>query len=348
MRAVTYSILMICFVLGFTEVKAQDPQLSQYYAFQTYLNPALAGGTHNKRAMMHYRLQWPTNQSRYSTFFASYDTYLAKQKLGLGAILMSDNQASGTIKTTDLQLQASYELTVNDQWTFRPGLQLGIAQRQLSDDFRYPSQVSSTTQQYDPTQGTGENLQQSKIYPDVSAGGILYNRQFWLGLTTKHINSPNQSFIGDVSRLPLQWDIHTGIKIPLVKHEFTNYLEDVRDISISPVFNYKAQGKSDQVDLGFYLIYDQLLLGSYYRGIPWLKRYQDYQNNEAVIAMIGWNYNGLTVSYSYDITVSRLHGYTGGAHEMNLSYIIFTKHKEGHKPMKRLPCPNVHHPYHHY
>lgn len=331
-----------------TDIKAQDTQLSQYYAFQTYQNPALAGGTHSNRAMLHYRMQWPDNQSKYSTFFASYDAYLAKHKLGLGAILMSDNQASGTIKTTDLQIQASYELALNDQWAFRPGLQVGVAQRQLSSDFRYPSQVSAL-QQYDPNAGNGEsNIQSSKIYPDVSAGGILYNHQFWIGLTSKHINSPNQSLLNQVSRLPVFWDIHTGIKIKLVKHEFTNYLDDERDISLTPVLNYKAQGKSDQVDLGLYLIYDQLLLGTYYRGIPVAKRYSGFRNSEAVIAMIGWNYNGLTVTYSYDITISKLHGYTGGAHEMNLSYIFFTKHKAGHRALKRLPCPNVHHPYHHF
>ncbi len=348
MRKGLLYLYIIVFALTGKDVFAQDPQLSQYYAMQTYLNPAFAGGTHNNRAMLHYRLQWPDNQARYSTSIASFDTYFAKKKVGLGVLFMNDNQAAGVIKTNDVQLMASYELSINKHWTFRPGLQLGLTQRTLTDAFRYPSQ-NNGLQSYDPTISSGENIAGNRIYADATAGGLLYSETFWIGLSTKHLNRPNQSFNDNISRLPVQWDLHAGYKIPLVRHEYSYYLEDARDISLTPVVNYKAQGKSDQLDAGLYLIYDQLLLGLYYRGLPWIKRYQSgLQNNEAVIPMIGWNYKGLTVSYSYDITVSKLSGYTAGAHEFNLTYIFFKRHKYGHKPMKRLPCPSLHHQMRHF
>src|SRR5690606_9578417 len=107
-----------------------------------------------------------------------------------------------------------------------------------------------------------------------------------------------------------------------------------------PTFHYKFQGKSDQFDLGVYGIYDVLMLGFWYRGLPIVKQYRkEVPNHESMIFLVGLKMKSFSVSYSYDVTVSRLAAAsTGGSHEINLTY-LHHKIQKKKKPMKRLPCP---------
>ena len=113
-----------------------------------------------------------------------------------------------------------------------------------------------------------------------------------------------------------------------------------KEISVTPTFHYKSQGKSDQFDLGVYGRYDHFLVGIWYRGIPF-KKLEDFQNSESISVSAGWRYHQYTIFYSYDKTVSTLNPINpGGAHEINLTFIDYRKWKK-RKPMKRLPCPNL-------
>lgn len=337
--------LLLTMLSGMLVVMGQDPQMSLFYALPTFLNPAFAGGSHHHRAIAHYRMQWPKNDARYNTFFASYDTYFANQKLGLGGIVMSDNQGSGTIKTNDFNLISSYEISLTERFALRPALSLGVANRRIDDNLTYGNQFNNA--QGLVSNNTGENFDRySVVYPEVGAGALFYDHKFWFGITGKHLNMPDNSFLANSkTKLPINVNIHTGIKIPLVHKEHLNYLEEERDISITPVAHYKFQGKSDQIDLGLYTIYDKLLLGAWYRGIPLIKRYDRKEpNNEGIVFMAGYNFGEITFSYAFDATISKLVGYTNGAHEINLTY-IFKKHHKSPKIMKRLPCPNLNHPH---
>ncbi|MFQ3575429.1 MAG: type IX secretion system membrane protein PorP/SprF [Cytophagales bacterium] len=344
-------LFLLTILCSTTVVYSQDPQLSLFYAFQPYLNPAFAGGAHHHRTMMHFRNQWPSNEAKYTTYATSFDTYFAHKKVGLGGILMYDNQGFGTLNTYSIDIQSSYEINLDKKWTLRPGLSLGIGNKRLADGLTYSQQFTDITG-FEASRASGEAFPSySVLYPTVGAGGVLYSNRMWVGISGKHLNYPNISFLGQGpnSKLPANFNFHAGYKIPLVHEPHMAYLQDERDISVTPVLHYKAQGKSDQSDAGVYLTYDQLLLGIWYRGIPLLKQYErGEKNNESFVFMGGWNIDGLTISYAYDATISKLTGYTAGAHEINLTYIFQKKHKHGHPPLKVLPCPNLHHPNKHH
>lgn len=67
-------------ILSFSliETKAQDIQFSMFYAVPLYINPAFAGSRHANRAMLHHRFQWASQEGRYYTTMASFDTYSMK------------------------------------------------------------------------------------------------------------------------------------------------------------------------------------------------------------------------------------------------------------------------------
>ncbi|MFN3405078.1 MAG: type IX secretion system membrane protein PorP/SprF [Cytophagaceae bacterium] len=319
-------------------VHAQDPQFSQFYEVPTYLNPAFAGGSHHYRGIFHQRMQWPSLDARYITTFFSADKYFNEAKSGVGLTVMQDIQErSGHIKSTNVSLQYAYELHVNRWLTVRPGVQLGYLTRNVNwNNLTIP-------QQYDDNGMNG----QAGLYSgnmrthmaDVSSGIVGYTNNTFFGVSAHHLNRPNESFVGGVSRLPVKYTLMAGHKIPLVHTKHMAYLESEKDISITPTVHYKFQGKSDQLDIGSYFNYDQFFCALWYRGIPF-KRYERLQNNESMVAHVGYRYEGLSVGYSYDFVVSKLTGANPrGAHEINITYIILKKHKNN-KPMRVLPCPN--------
>lgn len=319
---------------------SQDVQFSQFYSSPLYLNPAFAGSAHHYRFITQNRWQWPALDAKYTTYSFTGDTYFNQYHSGVGFTLTHDIQGSNSLSSTDVQFLYSYELHLNDKYTLRAGMQVGWMTRYVNyGGLRFTDQYSNNG--YDANTPSGEELlSPRKNMLDLSSGMIFYSQHLWAGISAHHLNSPNQSFydIGP-SRLPIKFTFVGGYKIPLTQAKHMAYLEDEKDISITPTFQYKFQGKSDQVDLGIYGVYDQLLLGVWYRGIPF-KRYNSFQNNESVIAQIGWHFQDISIAYSYDFITSKLTGAAPkGAHEINLTYII-VKHHKGAKPMKRLPCPH--------
>lgn len=320
---------------------AQDIQFSQFYNASLYQNPAFAGAAHNPRFSANQRIQWPGLKAKYLTSMVAFDTYSNKYRSGFGFMAFKDWQGASTINSTDIALQYSYELHLSSGVTFRPGLQVSYVNRTLNyEGLTMPENFDNTGQVSAPTFQAGQNRQ----YMDISSGGILYNNRMWIGFSAHHINTPNQSYVNSVSELPVKYAVTGGYKITYKKslYHHVDYLEDDGEYSITPTFHYKTQGRSDQLDLGVYGIYDNLILGAWFRGIP-VKRYsKDYSNNESLILLAGWKYQQLSFAYSYDFTVSKLvRAGTGGSHEISVSYVV-KRHKR-HKPMRRLPCPNFNH-----
>ncbi|MCU0431688.1 MAG: type IX secretion system membrane protein PorP/SprF [Cytophagaceae bacterium] len=327
------SVLLVCT----SALLAQDIQFSQFYAVTPYQNPAYAGGAHALRFMAHGRYQWPGLDAKYVTGLFSVDNYFHKYNSGAGIIIMQDQQGYGDIKSTTVDLQYAYDLPITKDFSIRAGLQGGFANRTLDySKLYYPSQVDENTGVV--TQGLN-GPSPSKNYFDISTGALLYSSKIWGGVSLHHINTPNQSFYGDRAPLPMKTAFTAGYRIVLDGGREMAYLHTADKIVLTPTVHYKMQGKNDQFDMGAYLMYEQILAGAWYRGIP-LKRYgKGLHNNESVALSLGWLYNNWSFQYSIDFIVSQLSRVgTGGSHELNLTYVHHKTNK--HKPLKRLPCPD--------
>ena len=324
----------------FTIVHAQDIQFSQYYAVPFYQNPAFVGGLHHTRGTLHQRVQWPGLDARYLTSLAAFDTYFSKFNSSIGVVAVQDYQGAGIISTTDLNLIYAYELNLSNDFSFRPGLQLGLTRRKVDySELTFPEQY--TDKGFTGATVQGSSLGASSLYyPDVAAGGLFYNKKGWISLAAHHLNMPNQSFYGELAKLPIKVGVTAGHKITLKKVRYMAYMENEKDFSITPTVHYKFQGKSDQMDLGVYFIWDNFQGGIWYRGIPIKETPRGYSNNESIIPMAGYRFNNFILSYSYDISISRLTtAKSYGAHEFNITYVNYANKSKKVKPLKRLPCP---------
>lgn len=335
-------LLLFILCLPSQKSEAQDIQFSQFYATASYINPAFAGSGHHDRVTLHQRIQWPGLDAQYITSYAAFDMYWDKFQSGFGVFFTHDIQASNTISTSELALQYSYEVPLTENSVIRFGLQGGVGTKYYNtQDLTFAFQYDDTLGLVNPDNGLtdGERV----YYPDIAAGTIYYNSNFWGGVAIHHLNNPNVSALDDKSRWPLRYSFIMGYKFKFGQNRKFTFEDHEHEISLSPTIHYKFQGRSDQLDAGVYFHYDHLLLGAWYRGIPFKQdEFDVFSNNESLVFMAGWSkYKSFEIRYSYDVTLSSLkRAGTGGAHELNIAVLLRRSNRK--KPMKRLPCPSHH------
>lgn len=320
-------------------VAAQDPQFSQYYAAPLYLNPGLVGINQKGRAGVNYRNQWPSIDANFQTYSFYADYYFDEQYSGVGIIVNSDQEGIAGLKSTNVGLQYAYQVQLNYQWTFRPGVEASYYWRSLDfSRLTFGDQFDNTGQVRDFTSETfnGQNAQ----FFDLAFGGIVFSKQIWLGAAMHHVLEPNQSLAGGDSPLPRKFSLHGGYRIPFTQVSLrARPHPDGLERSFTPSFNYKSQGDFQQLDLGVYVTLEPILLGMWYRGIP-LNGIEGTKNSESIISMVGVTVDKITFGYSFDYTVSDLGIGSGGAHEISLIYTFsLAPPNKPPREVRELRCP---------
>lgn len=325
-------------------LQGQDVQFSQYYNSPLYSNPAFAGTGNNTRIGLNYRSQWTNVAKPYNTFALWGDHFIESARTGVGLWIMRDAQGQARTNSTEINASVSYLIPLENGWSFRPGLQVGMVIR----DGNYTNAIFGDQIDNNGVTGSGSSdpiLQTgtSKTFADIGAGGMVYNKNFWFGAGFNHINTPNQSFT-NVSGydLPVRINLQTGYKIMLTGNGgYKNYKPaGSKEISLTPTLNFKNQGSNNQLDIGFYYTYQPIMIGLWYRGIPVLPN-NGKPNNEALIPMIGFAQKGWSFTYSYDYTISSLTTkQSGGSHEISLIYEFKVPYKKSRANSRIIPCPN--------
>jgi type IX secretion system PorP/SprF family membrane protein len=315
---------------------AQDPQYSQYYANALYLNPAFAGAQENTRAIFATRYQWPGLDASFISNTISVDHYIDHYKSGIGFIATSDLSTAANLHSTEAGLIYAFQAKLSKKIVFRPALQISYVNRSINfNRLTFGSQYTN-----DGFIGGASN-EASTIptvsYLDISTGGLLYAKKYWVGISVNHLNTPEQSFIKGQSPLPIKASLFGGYTFSFTPEWRKKHVNPDEEKSITPTFHYKMQGKSDQLDIGLYGQYNVLIAGFWYRGIPIKVYASEKTNNDALIFLIGFLHKGISMGYSYDYTISRLSGISGDAHELTLSYGFKTKKNK--RIQKILPCP---------
>lgn len=347
MRYGRFAFVLMTVLLVCGDIKAQDPQFSQFYAAQLYLNPAFAGSTQISRASLNYRNQWPAIDASYVTYMASFDHFFIDANSGVGLLVISDRETLAGLRNQGITAQYAYQLPVSNRWTLRAGFQAGYFFRDLDfskltfgDQFDDSGQISDVT-------GETFNTDWKVNYADISTGFLFYNSNLWVGIAVHHLTKPNLSFFNETQgaedRLPRKFSVHAGYKINL-RPDGGGYViggRSMKELNLYPALNYRWQGEFMQFDAGAYLSYSSLNLGVWYRGIP-IRSVNDINNNESIVFSVGLSKGGLNIGYSFDYTLSALGIQSGGAHEVSLSYQFFMGDpRKPPKSMREIPCPRL-------
>ncbi len=312
----------------------QDPQFSQFYANPVYLSPSFAGSTDGTRAVLNFRDQWPAMPGAFVTFAASLDHYFPRYNSGVGLQFITDRAGSGHLGLTTVSVNYSYKIKLTRRWIVQPGLMLNYNQRSIDfDKLRFNNQM------HIDGNATGNLVKPSldKVqYGDAGFSIFAYNKLYWGGFMIDHIFNPNQALLNDgIARVPVKFRLYGGRKF--VVSNAKRYNQE----TIKVAFNYKAQGRFDQLDIGAYWSRDPFMFGLWYRGIPLFKSYDnDHINHDAFVVLFGYKYKELSIAYSYDVTISRMFAHTNGSHEISLIF-LFNQNQKVRRKRKAIiiPCP---------
>lgn len=334
-------LVLILFSFSFN-CHSQDPQFSQYYAAPLLLNPALTGSSDCYRVCVNARSQWTgLPGGAFSTGATSIDLNVPDYRSGVGILLLHDDVGTPRLSSNEISGFYSFLVPASPQFNLRFGLQGTFVSRSIDysrlifeDQFSGIDIVHTTTS--DPA------TEYNRVsYGDMSAGMVMYGEKtYWAGFAASHLTQPRQAFYLTGSRLPVKYSLHGGYNFHYSKRRTKN--ED-EWLWIVPTFNYKAQSKFDQIDIGLYLIKQSLMFGIWYRGI-FFKEDNQVKNSDAVSVQIGYQYQKVSIGYSYDITTSKLMlNNTRGSHEISLIYRFCSSWPQKKKPMRyarKLPCPD--------
>ncbi|UXX77908.1 type IX secretion system membrane protein PorP/SprF [Reichenbachiella carrageenanivorans] len=340
MQRFSFFLLITASLLTTNKVWAQDPQFSQYYSAPLYLNPALAGITQQGRAGINYRNQWPSIDANFETFSVYADNNFDEKNSSVGLIFVNDTEGLVGLQSNEIALQYAYQVNVNHKWVFRPAFQLSYTSRNVNfNKLVFGDQIDNNGPTGNPS-AEQFNTDWKVNYFDIALGGVVYSARSWIGVSMHHIREPNQSFLGEDSPLPQKLSIHGGYMIPLKSGFNRGQTASGAKRSLSPTFNYRAQGEFNQLDLGLYFTWEPVIFGMWYRGIPLKSPEGGGANNESLIFMFGVTQKKFTIGYSFDYTLSNLGIQSGGAHEISLTYSF--KWGDPRKPsrsVRELQCP---------
>ncbi|MCX6181733.1 MAG: type IX secretion system membrane protein PorP/SprF [Bacteroidetes bacterium] len=312
-------IAMLC-----SDVEAQDPQFSQFYANPLYLNPAFSGTKGCGRLNLNFRDQWPQLSGQFVTYSASYDQYSSAVNGGLGLLITSDNAGRGVLVTNRVGAIYSYIKNFHKDLTFSFALQADLEQKNLN------SQTLILGDRYNPNDPN--NLlppneiipTTSLLYPDFSTGAMVYGKYFQAGMAVHHLLEPQQKYIvsSTSSFLPRKYTAHIGVNIPLDKdgpkaRRMNSY--------ISPQVIFQQQKDFQELNLGLLVKKGPISGGVWYR------------TRDALIVSMAIQNNNFRVGYSYDVTLSNLSAASVGSHEIAIGYAFSCKPKK--KIPRAMTCP---------
>ena len=313
----------------------QHYQFSQFYSAPAYLNPAFTGANVCSRVNLNYRNQWAGIPGGFTTYQVSVDHTLARYKSGVGLQVFKDKAGLNGLSTTQVNFLYAYETRINKKIMGRAGISAGTSQRKVDySAFTFGDQIARN----DGGSSLDQLRSSSVRYFDGAAGILVFSNSAWGGLSAAHINQPNQSLTGDVSRLPVEYKLHGGYKWVLDEAAAGRALPD--DHSVTIAFNYKKQAKFNQLDFGAYYNKDMIVLGCWYRGIPIFKPTKYYLNNDALVFLVGLSVAKCKIGYSYDLTLSKLtNANTNGSHELSMTYQFCKLKKSQRRKLVVVSCP---------
>ncbi len=332
MRKYLLTIVLACTAIAIA--RAQDQHFSQFFASPLTLNPALTGTFDGKyRVAFIYRDQDP-----YKTFSGAIDLRFGfrnigkryKDAFGVGVVFYNDKAPEVGYSNNQINVVGSFHKSLsarNDQF-LSLGFQAGIAQRNFSyENLIFEDQFSGSTGYANPT---SEILPENNYATADFAVGLNYSYApergigIYAGGALYHLLEPQVSFFydpdepekSDQNFLLRKYTAYGSLSIPAG--------ESVR---IQPRALFYKQGPHLAVNAGanFRFLVDDisgtaLHVGGWARPVG---NADDSFSLDAVVAMVGIEYNNFLLGLSYDAKTNAIGAARNrnGAFEISVAYL---------------------------
>lgn len=332
------SVIMLTFSLF---AKAQDAQFSQYYSSPLNLAPSFAGTGDGIKMFFNHRTQWPMIKSlstAYNTSSLGFDYFFPNFRSWVGILANATSAGNGLLIKSKFAGIYSFNVRVIDKWYFRPGIELSY--NRIDYDF-YKFTFGDAI-----ANGRGITEEDPGMFNsgvgnfDIGTSALIYSPLYWTGVTVAHILEPNESVIvtnsNENTQVSMKLLVFGGAKVSI-----NNRMDRDDEESMFVSFLYRNQFEFDQFDIGAYWLKMPIMIGVWYRGLPGIKKnFDNTFNHDAVTLLAGYKRNRLSVSISYDVTISSLYLNSGGAYEIALGLLLIEQKTLTPRPKRVLvPCP---------
>lgn len=301
----------------------QDPQFTQFMHSKLIYNPGYAGTSDAICANVLYRQQWVNFPGAPKTGLLSFDMPIGSLPMGIGLNVMSDQ--IGFEKTLFARLALSYKRPIG-AGNLGIGIDGGILQKQFNGTWITPDGPNS----YDASIPNYQSIQTTTNGTVVTSNPMtnpnLNKLTYDLGFGA-YYGIANKMYVGISSTHLTAQDIVAAdkVKYALARHYYLvagytfNFGEGGKH-GINPNVKVKSDAASTQLDVNLTYIFNQ----QFWAGVS-------YRMQDAIAPMLGARFlkdKSLKVGYSYDLTLSKIKGYSAGTHEIMLGYCFNLKKKE--------------------
>ena len=331
------TVLFILLFFSLLSAKAQDPNFSQFFSSPLTLNPALTGKFEGViRVAGNYRNQWPTINNAYTTYTASIDAGILKNKIpefdqfGVGVLGFSDKSGNGVLQNNAFALSTSYHKALDENGYSQLGLgfqgsfvtkNLDVTKVKFLDQLRADGFTGLTQEVF-------SQASLNISYFDLNVGA-LYNgttdgsNNYYVGVSMYHITRPKETFNGGTYVLDPRLTLQAGGRLPLAESDAVHFSAihsrqaNAVNTVLGGAYMMNVNGDSQSPT--------NLYLGSWFR------------LGDAVIPYVGLEFGSFHIGATYDVNVSSLKpgsNMRGGA-EFSLVYV-----KKPNDPYaKSVTCP---------
>ena len=290
----------------------QDVSFSHYWVMEPSFNPAAAGKDDKLNIAGAYALQLAGFEHNPKTMYIAADMpfYALNTYHGVGVQLMNDD--IGLFSHKRVGLQYAYKKAL-----FGGMLSIGLQATLLSEGFNGSKLdlIDVDDQAFSTTDITGTGF-------DLGAGLYYKRRNWYLGISVLHLNSPRVE-LGTTNELNISSSYYlTGGYNIRLRNPFLS-------IHTSALGRY--DGVAWRADVTGRLVYshEKKLM---YAGLS-------YSPTTSVTVIVGGNFHGIHVGYSYEVYTSAIN-IGNGSHELFVGYQttlnLYKKGRNLHKSVRYL------------
>lgn len=326
-------------------IQAQDKHFTQFYAAPLTLNPALTGAFEGRyRVSTIYRDQWRKALDNPIKTFALAGDFrfdapgksVREDAIGLGLLFFNDKVSVIDFNTTQIAVSLAYHksLDVSNRQYLSLGIQGGLTQRNVNyESLNFHDEFNGFSGY---TLETGEDLPENNFsYADYNVG-LNYTAKIgraghvFAGVSMHHFMQPNISFFKNTNegdKLYAKYSAQLAANFPLGKTSRVSFL---------PRFLVAKQGPHLEINTGanFRTTLGQYGSSAFHIG-GWARPVRSVEGIgvDAVVALVGFEFNNVLLGLSYDLNIKALSAnQRQGAFELSIAYL-------GNYDSEEILCP---------
>ncbi len=288
--------------------QAQSTDFTQSFTNYVYVNPAMAGAMHCPRLYTSYRYKKYLEDVTYSSNYASFDMFLAPINSDIAISFISDIDSRRNLKTSFYGVLAQ-EFKLKEKLYFKAGVSIGGGIFEAnSAGLIFPDMLDPLLGIY--KESSEQFFYYTKFFFDSEVGVMFFNKDFFSGLTIKHINHVSLSDKKKLRPYVPQLSLQVG-----TKHATNNGFAGKRLFVFYPHLNITTSIVGTYIQLGAIVQKEKLNFGLGYRQNLPIK-------GESFIIFVGFVEKKFKFAYNCDVTIKTKGGGNFNTHEVSLSYLF--------------------------